>query len=43
MAILVDAAGIGRLFGTAVGDVWARVRANRKKRHRNSMATECMI
>ena len=23
MGMLVDAAGIGRLFGTAVGDVWA--------------------
>ena len=42
-AVLVDAARIGRLFGAAVGDVWARVRANRNKRYRKSMALDQMI
>ena len=32
MAMLVDAAGIGRLLGTAVEDVCARVRPSRRKR-----------
>ena len=42
-AMLVDAAGIGRLLGTAVGDVCARVRPSRKKRYSNLMAMYDMI
>lgn len=42
MAMFVDAAGMGRLFGTAVEDVWARVRPNRRKRYRRSMALDEM-
>lgn len=40
IAMLVDAAGIGRLFGTAVGDVWPRVKPSRRKKHRKSMALD---
>ena len=42
-AMLVEAAWFGRLFGTAVGDVWAWVRASKRKRHRSSMAMNEMI
>ena len=43
MAMLVDAAGIGRLLGTAVGDVCARVRPSRRNRYSNFMAMCDMI
>ena len=42
-AVLVDAAGLGRPFGTAVGDVWAWVRASRRKRDRIFIAMDEMI
>ncbi len=35
--MLVDAAGMGRLFGTAVDGVWAWVRPSRRKTSRDSI------
>ena len=41
--MLVDAAGIGRLLGTAVGDICARVKPSRRKGYSNFMAMDNMI
>ena len=43
MAMLVDAAGIGRLFGTAVEDDCARERPSRRKRYSDFMVMCDMI